>query len=143
VVFDVIAIAIWVTMPATRTRLNLGFEIVSLEAAVAAALFALTLIGLLRRQKWAPSLAIAVPIAQRIFGTFVFFPSPAIAITLAWSLLIIYSAYIDMKTISGAGVGLEPILLWRLHRVFPFFSNQRKTCQYKSDGDKMSQAATR
>ena len=105
VVFDVIAIAIWVTMPATRTWLNLGFEIVSLEAPVAAALFTLTLIGLLRRQKWAPSLAIAVPIAQRIFGTFVFFPSPAIVITLAWSLLIIYSAYIDMKTISGAGGG--------------------------------------
>jgi hypothetical protein len=51
------------------------------EAALAAALFALTLFGLSKKQKWAPILAIVITVTQRVFATYVFFPSPAIAIT--------------------------------------------------------------
>ncbi len=93
VAFDVIAIAVWAAIPATTTQLSLGFTAVAGEAAIAAAIFTITLYGLVKRQKWAPPLAIAVTVLQRTFGTYVFFPSPGIALTAAWSILLIYFAY--------------------------------------------------
>jgi hypothetical protein len=99
IVLDIIAIAIWAAFPAIQWSIyRLGFSIVGPEAALAAALFALTLSGLSKKQKWAPILAIAITVTQRVFATYVFFPSPAIAITLIWSLVIIYFAYKDIKT---------------------------------------------
>ncbi len=94
-VLDVVAIAIWVIPQAQWNIYRLGVLTVSTEAAVAAGLFALALVGLVKRKKWAPLLAIALPMAQRIFGTYVFFPSTGIALTTIWSLLIIYFAYKD------------------------------------------------
>lgn len=99
IVLDILAIAVWGAFPATQWSIyRLGFFIVGAEAALAAILFALTLFGLSKRQKWAPILAIAITLTQRIFATYVFFPSPAIAATLIWSLVIIYFAYEDRKT---------------------------------------------
>jgi hypothetical protein len=99
IVLDIIAIVIWAAFPAIQWSIyRLGFSIVGPEAALAAALFALTLFGLSKKQKWAPILAIAITVTQRVFATYVFFPSPAIAITLIWSLVIIYFAYKDIKT---------------------------------------------
>lgn len=99
IVFDLAAVAIWAAFPAIQWSIyRLGFIIVGAEAIIAATLFALTLFGLLKKQKWAPILAIAITVAQRVFATYVFFPSPAIAITLVWSLIIIYFAYIATKT---------------------------------------------
>ena len=98
IVFDLIAIAIWAVFPNLQwTIYRLGFSIVGTEAALAAALFALTLFGLRKKQKWAPILAIIITITQRVFATYVFFPSPALILTLIWSLLIIYFAYQEMK----------------------------------------------
>jgi len=99
IVFDIIAVAIWAVFPAVQWSIyRLGFFIVGAEAALAAALFALTLFGLRKKQKWAPVLAIAITVTQRVFGTYVFFPSPAIAATLIWSLIIVYFAYKTLKT---------------------------------------------
>ena len=99
IVFDISAIAIWASFPSVQWSIyRLGFPVVGTEAAIAAALFALTLFGLVKRKKWAPTLAIAIPVAQRVFGTYVFFPSPAIAITLIWSLATIYFAYKESKS---------------------------------------------
>ena len=99
IVLDIIAIAIWAAFPAIQWSIyRLGFSIVGTEAALAVALFALTLFGLSKKQKWAPILAIAVTVTQRVFATYVFFPSPAIALTLIWSLVIIYFAYKTIKT---------------------------------------------
>ncbi len=99
IVFDVLAVAIWAAFPAIQWSIyRLGFAIVGAEASVAAALFAVVLFGLRKRQKWAPPLAIAIVVTQRVFGTYVFFPSPAIAATLVWSLVIVYFAYRTMKT---------------------------------------------
>jgi hypothetical protein len=98
IVFDLIAIAIWAVFPNLQwTIYRLGFSIVGTEAALAAALFTLTLFGLRKKQKWAPILAIIITITQRVFATYVFFPSPALILTLIWSLLIIYFAYREMK----------------------------------------------
>ena len=98
IIFDILAIAIWAIFPAIQWSIyRLGFLIVGTEAALAAALFAFALFGLRRKQKWAPILAIVITLAQRIFATYVFFPSPAIVITLIWSLIIIYFAYKEIK----------------------------------------------
>ena len=99
IVLDIIAIAIWAAFPTLQWSIyRLGFSIVGTEAAVAAALFTLTLLGLSKKQKWAPTLAIAITVTQRVFATYVFFPSPAIALTLIWSLVIVYFAYKNIKT---------------------------------------------
>jgi hypothetical protein len=99
IIFDLAAIAIWAAFPAIQWSIyRLGFVIVGAEAGLAAAMFALTLFGLIKQQKWAPYLAITVTVAQRVFATYVFFPSPAIGLTLAWSLVIVYFAYRDIKT---------------------------------------------
>jgi hypothetical protein len=98
-VLDIIAISIWAGAPATQWSIyQLGFTIVGAEAAVAAALFAVTLFGLIKKKKWAPYLALIVTINQRVFATYVFFPSTAIGVTLIWSLLIVYFASIAIKT---------------------------------------------
>ena len=99
IVFDILAVAIWAAFPEIQWSIyRLGFAIVGTEAAVAAALFTVVLFGLRKKQKWAPPLAIAITVTQRVFGTYVFFPSPAIAATLVWSLVIVYFAYRDLKT---------------------------------------------
>jgi hypothetical protein len=110
IVLDGIAMAIWATFPATQWSIyRLGFSIIGTEAAVAACLFALTTAALIKNKKWAPFLAIALTINQRIFSNYAFFPTPAdvkvqplILIpngaTLIWSFIIIYFAYRDIKT---------------------------------------------
>jgi hypothetical protein len=110
IVLDIIAVAFWTAFPATQWSIyRLGFTIVGTEAVFAAALFALTLFGLVRRRRWAPFLAIPITVTQRAFGTYAFFPEPANilvqplilapnAVTLAWSLIIIYFAYKGIKT---------------------------------------------
>ena len=100
IVLDFIAIAIWVALPANTWNgmYRLDSLIACLEAALAAAFFVITLFGLKRRQKWAPILAIAITVTQRVFAVYVFFPSIAIPIPLIWSLVIIYFAFKDIKT---------------------------------------------
>jgi hypothetical protein len=98
IVLDIIAIVIW-AFPATQWSIyRLGFPVAGAEAALAAVLFALTLFGLNKRRMWAPILAIAMTLTQRVFATYIFFPSPALALTLIWSLIIITFAYKDIKT---------------------------------------------
>ena len=99
IVLDAIAIAIWSAFPATQWSIyRLGFSVVSAEAVLAAALFALTLFWLIKRKKRAPFLAVTITITQRVFATYVFSLSIANALTLIWSLLIIYFAQKDART---------------------------------------------
>ena len=99
IVLDSIAIAIWAVFPSTQWSIyQLGFTIVGAEAGVAAVVFAFVLFGLLKKKVWAPLLAIALTVTQRIFATYVFFPSKALLVTLMWSILIIYFAYADLKS---------------------------------------------
>jgi hypothetical protein len=98
IILDIVAIAFWAAFPASQwTIYRLDFLVVGVEAAAAVALFAITLFGLKKTKKWAPMLAIAITVTQRIFATYVFFPSEGIIITLIWSLLIIYFAYMTIK----------------------------------------------
>ena len=104
IVLDLTAIAIWGIFPGIQwTIYRLDFVIVGAEAALAAGLYALTLFGLVKLKRWAPILAIIVTINQRAFATYVFYPSSGLIITLIWSLLIIYFAYITLKQPSADG----------------------------------------
>ena len=99
IVLDITAIVIWAALPANMWNgmYRLDSLIASLEAALAAASFGVTLFGLKKRQKWAPILAIVITVTQRVFAFYVFFPSIAIPIPLIWSLVIIYFAFKDIK----------------------------------------------
>jgi hypothetical protein len=99
IVLDFVAIAIWAALPANTWNgmYRLDSLIASSEAAFAAAIFAIVLFGLRKGQKWAPFLAIAITVTQRIFAAYVFFPSIAIPIPLIWSVVIIYFALEDVK----------------------------------------------
>jgi hypothetical protein len=99
IILDFIAIAIWAALPANTWNgmYRLDSLIASSEAAFAAAIFAIALFGLRKGQKWAPFLAIAITVSQRVFAAYVFFPSIAIPIPLIWSLVIIYFALKDIK----------------------------------------------
>jgi len=96
---DITAIAIWAALPANTWNgmYRLDSLVAGSEAALAAAFFAVTLFGLKGRKRWAPILAIAITITQRIFAVYVFFPSIAIPIPLIWSLVIIYFAIKDIR----------------------------------------------
>ena len=98
IALDLVAVLIWGLVPATQWSIyRLGFPVVGSEAALGAVLFGFTLFGLLKMKSWAPKLAIAATIVQRVFGTIVFFPSLGIFVTLTWSLLIIFMAYQTIK----------------------------------------------
>jgi hypothetical protein len=99
IVLDIVAIAIWAALPAGTWNgmYRLDSFIASVEAAVAAALFALTLFCLRKNLKWAPIMAIALTVAQRAFAIFVFYPSYFIPIPLVWSLVIIYYAVKELR----------------------------------------------
>jgi hypothetical protein len=108
IVLDIIAIVIWGSLPANTWNgmYRLDSFIAGLEAALAATFFAVTLFGLKKRQKWAPILAIALTVTQRVFAVYVFFPSIVIPIPLIWSLIIIYFAFKEIRTSRrGNGVG--------------------------------------
>ena len=77
IVLDIIAVVIWAALPAGTWNglYRLDSLIASIEAAVAAALFALTLYCLKRNLRWAPILAIVLTVTQRAFAVYVFFPA--------------------------------------------------------------------
>jgi hypothetical protein len=99
IVLDVAAIAIWYSLPGSGGNLlHVETSIAMIEAAIAAGLFAIALLGLTKKQQWAPTLAIVITVAQRIFATYVFFPSPGILATLIWSIIIVYFGYKTIKS---------------------------------------------
>src|SRR5512137_1395700 len=99
IVLDITAIVIWVSLPPDTWNgmYRLDSLTAMIEAAIAAVFFGLTFLGLRRRKKWAPVLAIAITVIQRIFAGYVFFPSIAIPFPLIWSLVIIYFAVKDLR----------------------------------------------
>lgn len=113
IVFDVIAIATWTALPSSGGNLQyIDTSLASIEATIAAVLFAATLFGLIKRQIWAPKAAIAITVIQRVFAIIVFFPSPGIAATLIWSIIIIYFAYKTLKIDNLSKTHHNPPCFW-------------------------------
>jgi hypothetical protein len=99
IILDIVAIVIWAALPAGTWNgmYRLDSLIASLEAAVAAALFAITLFCLKRKIQWAPIMAIGLTVGQRVFAVYVFYPSYFIPVPMIWSLLIIYFAITTLR----------------------------------------------
>ena len=108
IVLDIIAIVIWAALPAGTWNglYRLDSLIASVEAAVAAVLFGLTLYCLKRNLRWAPILAIVLTVTQRAFAVYVFYPSYFIPVPMIWSLVIIYFA---IKTLRQQKPKIEQI----------------------------------
>ncbi len=98
VVLEVIIIIVWFSLPGAGNNLHfIGTTEAIVEAAIAVGLFSIALFGLTKKQQWGPVLVIAVTVAQRLFGTYVFFPRPGIIATLIWSIIIVYFGYRTIK----------------------------------------------
>jgi hypothetical protein len=102
IVFDVLAMVLWLFPETQWSVYQLCYMAAIAEAGAAAAVFALALYGLKKRKVWAPKLALVLTIVQRLFATYIFFPSPALALTLIWSLWIVAFAVLTIK-IQSAG----------------------------------------
>jgi hypothetical protein len=101
-IFDVISIPFWVYLPSlqnaqSQSILTVDPSTAIMNAAVAAAWFAVAFYGIMKWQKWGPILAIAITLAQRVIGFFMFQLNVGIAAEIVWSTLIIYFAYRALK----------------------------------------------
>ena len=101
-IFDVLSIPFWVYLPSLQTApsqstLTVDPSVAIVNAAVAAALFALVLFALAKRQKWGAALAVALTVSQRVTGFFMFHLGVGIVAMLAWSALIVYFGYQALK----------------------------------------------
>jgi hypothetical protein len=86
IVLDIAAMVIWLFPETHWSVYQLGYLAAIVEAEVTAAVFAIALYGFRKRKTWAPMLALAMTVIQRLFATYIFFPNPALALTLIWSL---------------------------------------------------------
>lgn len=95
VAFDLLSIPFWIALTYTTGLQSASTLTVNSTIAIidAAALFAVAFLGIIRKQKWGPYLAIAGTFAQRVAGYFIFALNVGMAVEVVWSILIIYFAY--------------------------------------------------
>ena len=97
IIGDLISIPFWLVLPTMAntqgSTLTVDTSIAIADAAVAAALFAIALYGIIKKQKWGSILAIILTVTQRVVGFFMFQLNVGVAVEVIWSLLIIYFAY--------------------------------------------------
>ncbi len=98
IALDAFSIPTWIAVLLTSTStspntLTANTNVAILDSAVAAAVFAVALFGVITTKKWGVYLAVAATVGQRVVGAFLFSLNGAMAIEVAWSLLIIYFAY--------------------------------------------------
>ncbi len=102
IAFDVLSIPIWIALPLTQTSFSGSTLAVDpimaiADAGVAAAVFAVAFLGIMRKRKWGTLLAIAATVAQRIAGFFLFALNVGMAVEVVWSLLIVFFAYKEFQ----------------------------------------------
>jgi len=97
ILLDVAAAAIWIFPETHWSVYQLGYMAAIAEALAAAAVFAVALYGLKKNKSWAPILVLTLTVAQRVFATYIFYPSPALALTLVWSLMLATFAVLTIK----------------------------------------------
>ncbi len=64
---------------------------------VVAAVYAVSLFGLAKNQKWAPLLVIAISIVNRILALVIFYISPAYAFWAAWTVILVVLGFLEYK----------------------------------------------
>ncbi len=98
IAFDVLSIPFWIALPSLQTMQSTSTSTVNstiaiVDAVFAAALFAVSFVGISKRRKWGSYLAIAVTLVQRVVGFFMFAPNFGMAVEVVWSILIILFAF--------------------------------------------------
>jgi len=97
IILDITAAVIWIFPETHWSVYQLGYMAAIAEALAAAAVFAVALFGLKKNKTWAPMLVLALTVAQRVFATYIFYPSPALALTLVWSVMLAAFAVLTIK----------------------------------------------
>jgi magnesium-transporting ATPase (P-type) len=109
IIGDVGNVAFWWASPDSRTlSLNTGYigNAVGADYAliagtvillVVAAVYAISLFGLFRKQKWGPILVAAISIVNRVLAVFLYLLSPAFAFWAIWTVILVAVAYLDFK----------------------------------------------
>ncbi len=97
IILDVTAMVLWLFPETQWSVYQLGYMAAITEAGIAAAVFAAAFYGLRRGKTWAPKTALVMTIVQRVFATYIFFPSPALLLTLVWSIMLAAFAALSIK----------------------------------------------
>ncbi len=64
---------------------------------VVAAIYAVSLFGLVKNQKWAPLLIIAISVVNRVFALAIFYISPAFAFWAAWTVILVVLGFLEYR----------------------------------------------
>ena len=99
IIGSIASIVIWYAMPDMRMTLVVDFTEASIAAAIVAALFVVTFVGVRKKTKWAPILAIVITISSRIVGFMHFEESEGQILFAIWSaVLIVFSILNYLET---------------------------------------------
>ncbi len=69
---------------------------------IVAVVYAVSLVGLFRKQKWAPLLVIGISIVNRLLALLIYFVSPAFAFWGVWTIILVVAAVMDYRKLSPA-----------------------------------------
>ena len=111
IVGDIGNIAFWGAVPSSRESLMGGWvaSFVGVENALAAGtvilavvaiIYVVSTLGLLKEQKWAPLLVIAISIANRALAVFLYAFNEAFFRWFAWTIILLIIAFLDFRRIS-------------------------------------------
>ena len=106
VAFDVLSIPFWIALPSLQTAqststLTVNTSIAIVDAAIAAALFAIALLGIIKKQKWGALLVIAISIVNRAIAVFLYEFSVAFGFWVIWTVILVVLAYLDLRKLSA------------------------------------------
>ena len=99
IIGSIASIIIWYVMPDMRMTLVVDFTEASIVAAIVAALFIVSFLGVRMKTKWAPLLVIIITISARVVGFMHFEVSAGQALFAIWSaVLVIFSILNYLET---------------------------------------------
>jgi hypothetical protein len=113
VVGEVANAGLWLTSKESRISLDpsylgiaLGSDIAAVVGSavllVIAAIYTVSLFGLLKRLQWAPLLVITISLVNRALTVILFVVNPALAVFAIWTIIIVGVAYLDYSKLSTA-----------------------------------------
>jgi hypothetical protein len=85
----------------TATGENTALAAGTIILLVVAVVYIAALFGLLKKQKWAPLLVIAISVANRVIALFLYFISPAFAFWAVWTIILVVVAFLDHRKLSA------------------------------------------
>ena len=69
-----------------------------------AVVYAVSLVGLVRKQKWSPLVIIAISVVNRVLALVIFAISAAFAFWAVWTIILVVVGYLDYRKLSTAPI---------------------------------------